>query len=38
MYKKENLYFIALIPKRDLREKINVFKNDFANRFDSKKR
>jgi 2'-5' RNA ligase len=37
MYKKENLYFIALIPKRDLREKINVFKNDFANRFDSKK-
>jgi len=28
MYKKENLYFIALIPKRDLREKIDVFKND----------
>jgi 2'-5' RNA ligase len=32
---KENLYFVALIPKRELREKINVFKNDFANRFNS---
>ncbi len=34
---KENLYFIALIPKRKLREKINIFKNDFADRFNSKK-
>ncbi len=34
---KENLYFIALIPKRELREMINAFKNDFANRFNSKK-
>jgi 2'-5' RNA ligase len=34
---KENLYFIALIPKRELREKINVFKQDFANRFNSSK-
>lgn len=34
---KENLYFIALIPKRELREKINAFKNDFANRFNSRK-
>ena len=34
---KENLYFIALIPKRELREKINDFKNDFADRFSSKK-
>src|SRR6185312_4349412 len=33
---KENLYFIALIPKRELREKINDFKNDFAKRFNSK--
>jgi len=32
---KENLYFIALIPKRELREKINAFKQDFANRFNS---
>ena len=32
---KENLYFMALIPKRELREKINVFKQDFANRFNS---
>jgi len=34
---KENLYFIALIPKRELREKINAFKHDFANRFNSSK-
>lgn len=34
---KENLYFIALIPKRELREKINVFKQDFATRFNSSK-
>ena len=34
---KENLYFIALIPKRELREKINAFKQDFANRFNSSK-
>jgi 2'-5' RNA ligase len=34
---KENLYFIALIPKRELREMINAFKSDFANRFHSQK-
>lgn len=34
---KENLYFIALIPKRALREKINTFKQDFATRFNSRK-
>ena len=34
---KENLYFIALIPKRELREKINAFKQDFAIRFNSSK-
>jgi len=34
---KENLYFIALIPKRELREKVNKFKTDFANRFNSNK-
>jgi 2'-5' RNA ligase len=34
---KENLYFIALIPKRELREKINAFKNDFATRFNSRR-
>ena len=33
----ENLYFIALIPHRELREKITTFKQDFANRFNSKK-
>ncbi len=33
----ENLYFIALIPKRELREMITTFKNDFANKFNSKK-
>jgi 2'-5' RNA ligase len=31
-----NLYFIAIIPKRELREKITAFKQDFANRFNSK--
>lgn len=31
----ENLYFIALIPKRGLREKITAFKQDFANRYNS---
>ena len=34
---KENLYFIALIPQREVREEITTFKNDFANRFKSKK-
>jgi 2'-5' RNA ligase len=34
---KENLFFIALIPDRDLREKINFLKNDFAKRFSSSK-
>jgi 2'-5' RNA ligase len=33
---KENLYFIAVIPKRELREKITAIKQDFANRFNSK--
>lgn len=32
----ENLYFIALIPRRELREKITLIKQDFANRFNSK--
>jgi len=32
----ENLYFIAIIPKRELREKITAFKQDFVNRFNSK--
>lgn len=32
----ENLYFIALIPKRELRERITFIKQDFANRFSSK--
>ena len=34
---KENLYFIALIPKRELRENITAFKQDFASRFNSSK-
>jgi len=34
---KENLYFIALIPRRELREKITAFKQDFATRFNSSK-
>jgi 2'-5' RNA ligase len=33
---KENLYFIAVIPKRELREKITAIKQDFAKRFNSK--
>src|ERR1700759_2312670 len=32
---KETLYFIAVIPKRELREKITAFKQDFAKRFNS---
>lgn len=32
----ENLYFIAIIPKSELREKITLIKQDFANRFNSK--
>ena len=32
----ENLYFIAIIPKRELREKITAIKQDFAHRFNSK--
>ena len=32
----ENLYFIALIPRRELRERITLIKKDFANRFNSK--
>jgi 2'-5' RNA ligase len=34
---KENLYFVALIPKKGLREKITAFKSDFAKRFRSSK-
>jgi len=34
--KSENLYFIALIPKKTLRENITAFKQDFANRFNSR--
>ncbi len=33
----KNLYFIALIPKRELREKITAIKQDFASRFNSSK-
>lgn len=33
----KNLYFIALIPKRELCEKITAFKQDFASRFNSSK-
>jgi 2'-5' RNA ligase len=33
----QNLYFIAIIPKRELREKITVIKQDFARRFNSSK-
>jgi 2'-5' RNA ligase len=32
----ENLYFIALIPKKELRQQITAIKQDFANRFNSK--
>ena len=32
-----NLYFIAIIPRKELQEKITAFKQDFANRFNSKK-
>ena len=31
------LYFIAIIPPNELQEKITTFKQDFANRFNSKK-
>lgn len=34
---KENLYFIALIPQEQVYKEITGFKNDFANRFASKK-
>ena len=37
MSKNDNLYFIALIPQRELCDEINNFKNDFAKRFNSKK-
>jgi 2'-5' RNA ligase len=33
----ENLYFIAIIPGRELREKITAIKQDFATRFNSSK-
>ena len=34
---KENLYFVALIPQRELRAQGMTFQNDFADRFDSKR-
>lgn len=34
---KENLYFIALIPQKDLYDSIIEIKNDFATRFNSKR-
>lgn len=37
MLSTPNLYFIALIPPKELREQITSFKQDFANRFNSKK-
>ncbi|HVX25211.1 MAG TPA: 2'-5' RNA ligase family protein [Parafilimonas sp.] len=37
MSHSEYLYFIALIPHSELQEKITAFKQDFANRFNSKK-
>ena len=37
MSNSSNLYFVAIIPKRELREKITAFKQDFANRFNSSK-
>jgi 2'-5' RNA ligase len=36
MYDRENLYFIALIPQKEVSDAINTFKNDFALRFGSK--
>ena len=33
----ENIYFIALIPRRELRQQITAIKQDFANRFNSSK-
>ena len=33
----ENLYFIALIPKRELRTRITTTQKDFSNRFNSSK-
>ena len=33
----DNLYFIAIIPKRELRYKIHLLKEDFAARFNSRK-
>jgi 2'-5' RNA ligase len=32
---KTSLFFIALIPDRELREKINIIKKDFSKRFES---
>ncbi|MFT3679842.1 MAG: 2'-5' RNA ligase family protein [Ferruginibacter sp.] len=37
MQEKQNLYFIALIPDEELQHRINEFKQDFANRFNSSK-
>ncbi len=34
---KNDLYFVALIPGKELQEKITAIKNDFANRFKSSK-
>lgn len=37
MYSKENLYFIALIPQKEVRNKITIVKEDFAKRFNNRK-
>lgn len=37
MYEKENLYFIAIIPSREIADEITGFKKDFADRFESNK-
>lgn len=34
--RKENLYFIAIIPSKEISDAITVFKSDFAHRFESK--
>ncbi|MFN2439631.1 MAG: hypothetical protein ABR503_10560 [Chitinophagaceae bacterium] len=35
--KRTSLFFIALIPNRELREKISTIKKDFSKRFESSK-
>ncbi len=36
MSEKQNLYFIAIVPPQSICEEITHFKDDFANRFESK--